>query len=121
MSKKILIIDDDTDILEILTMLLSEHGYDIKTRDSGKTIFKDIQSFQPDLILMDVMIAGMNGRAICRSIKENPLTNALRVILISGTHDLAASLDMPGAPDDFIAKPFDMDQLLASIAKQLGI
>jgi len=121
MSKKILILDDDTDILEILTMLLSEHGYDIKTTNSGKTIFEDIQSFKPDLLLMDVVIAGMNGRAICRSIKEDPSTCALRVILISGTHDLATSLDLPGAPDDFIAKPFDMNHLLRSIAQQLEV
>lgn len=121
MSKKILILDDDIDILEILTMLLSEHGYDIKTTNSGITIFEDIQSFQPDLLLMDVVIAGMNGRAICRSIKEDPLTCALRVILISGTHDLVTSLDLPGAPDNFIAKPFDMNHLLTSIAQQLEV
>jgi len=120
MSKKILIVDDDNDILEILSLLLIGDGYQIKTLTSGETLFEDIKYYQPDLILMDVMLAGMDGRSICRSIKENDLTSLLPVILISGTHDLAKSLHLPGAPDDFVAKPFDIDYLLKKIKKQLA-
>jgi len=119
MNKKILILDDDADILEILAMLLSELGYDIRTTNSGETVFEHINEFHPDLLLMDVMLADMNGLAICKNIKENPLTSALPVILISGTPDLDAFLDLPGAPDDFIAKPFNMDHLFTRIANQL--
>jgi len=120
MSKKILVLDDDKDILEILSFLLLDSGYQVKTLSCGDTIFEDIKSFQPDLILMDVMLAGLDGRSICRSIKENHLTYFLPVILISGTHDLADSLHFPGAPNDFIAKPFDVDYLLAKVEKQLS-
>lgn len=120
MSKKILILDDDDDILEILSMLLSDHGYDVKTKNSGSMALEDIESFQPDLVLMDVMLGEMDGRMICKSIKENEITRFLPVILISGTHDLAALLDVPGAPDDFVAKPFDTGHLLGRIAKQLA-
>lgn len=119
MNKKILILDDDADITDILSFLLSEHSYEIKTANTGENVFEDIQEFQPDLLLMDVMIAGMNGLEICRSIKENPRTSGLRVIIISGTHELNAFLGLPGAPDAFIAKPFDMDYLFTSIAHQL--
>jgi DNA-binding response OmpR family regulator len=118
-SGKILILDDDNDILEILSLLLSEHGYEIRTLNHGETTFENIQDFQPDLILMDVMLAGMDGRTICKSIKENPLTCSLPVILISGTHDLVESLHRPGAPDDFIAKPFDIDLLYSKIGEHL--
>ena len=86
----------------------------------GETVFDDIKDFQPDLVLMDVMLAGIDGRAICKSIKENYLTYFLPVILISGTHDLAESLSQPGAPNDFFAKPFDIDHLLERIEKQLA-
>jgi len=119
MSERILILDDDNDILEILSLLLAERGYEIRTSNHGETIFEDIQDFQPGLILMDIMLAGMDGRALCRDIKKNPLTNLLPVILISGTHDIVGSLGLPGAPNDFLAKPFDVDQLHAKIAKQL--
>jgi len=119
MNKKILILDDDLDILEILTSVLMEGGYDVRTLSCGDTVFDNIKDFQPDLVLMDVMLAGMDGRSICKDIKENYLTGSVPVILISGTHDLAESLHLPGAPNDFIAKPFDIDYLLERIHKQL--
>jgi DNA-binding response OmpR family regulator len=118
--EKILVVDDDIDILEIVTLLLVEEGYEVKALDHGETIFEDIQGFQPNLILMDVMLGGMDGRAICMDLKANPLTKSLPVILISGTHDLAESLHLPGAPDDFIAKPFDMDELYTKIDRHLA-
>ncbi len=117
---KILVLDDDDDILEILSFLLSENDYIVKTLNNGETVFEEIKDFKPDLILLDVMLAGMDGRAICKSIKENQLTSFLPVILISGTHDLAASLDYPGAPDDFVAKPFEINYLLTKIQNQLA-
>jgi len=120
MGKKILILDDDPDILEILSLVLGENGYEICALSCGDTVFDDIKDFQPDLILMDVMLAGLDGRSICKEIKENHLTYFLPVILISGTHDLAESLHLPGAPNDFVAKPFDIDHLLARIEKQLA-
>ncbi|TFF37104.1 response regulator [Mucilaginibacter psychrotolerans] len=120
MSKKILVLDDDDDILDVVAYLLTENGYEVKTLNCGDTVFNHIKDFTPDLILMDVMLADMDGRTICREIKENHLTNLLPVILISGTHDLAAVLNLPGAPNDFIAKPFDVDQLLDAIKRQLG-
>jgi DNA-binding response OmpR family regulator len=120
MSKKILILDDDADILEIISLLLIDNGYEVRTLSCGDTVFEDIKDFQPDLILMDVMLADMDGRAICKNIKENHLTYFLPVILISGTHDLAESLHLPGAPNDFVAKPFDIDYLLEKIEKQLA-
>ncbi|OKS88123.1 response regulator transcription factor [Mucilaginibacter polytrichastri] len=69
---------------------------------------------------MDVMLGGMDGRSICKEMKSNNLTCSVPVILISGTHDLAASLNLPGAPNDFVAKPFDIDYLLERIKKQLA-
>ncbi|MCC8423493.1 PleD family two-component system response regulator [Mucilaginibacter sp. UR6-11] len=118
--KRILVLDDDKDNLEILSFILTEFGYEVQTRICGDTVFEDIKAYQPDLILMDVMLAGLDGRAICREIKENEATRSLPVILISGTHDLAKSLNMPGAPNDYIAKPYDIDYLLTRVARQLA-
>jgi len=113
-------LDDDSDILEILSIILIESGYEIKALNSGNTVFEEIKRFQPDLVLMDVMLGDMDGRTICRSIKENKVTSNLPVILISGTHDLYLSLNQPGAPNDFVAKPFDIEILLKRIDRELA-
>jgi DNA-binding response OmpR family regulator len=118
--KKILVLDDDKDILEIISFILTEFGYEVRTRSGGETIFEDIKAYQPDLLLMDVMLAGLDGRVICRRIKENELTRFLPVILISGTHDLSESMNAFGAPNDYIAKPYDMTLLLNRVKKQLA-
>jgi len=118
--ERILVVDDDDDILEIVTLLLSERGYEVRMLNHGKTIFDNIREFQPGLILMDVMLGDMDGRAICQDLKKDPLIGSLPVILISGTHDLAESINLPGGPDDFIAKPFDLDELYAKVERHLA-
>jgi CheY-like chemotaxis protein len=119
MSKRILILDDDSDILEILSLVLSEIGYEIKIAEHGNNVFDDIADFEPDLILMDVLLGDMDGRIICEQIKTNPSTSHLPVILISGTHNLTQSLHLPGAPNDFLAKPFNTEHLLTKIAQHI--
>lgn len=115
MSKRILVLDDDDAILEILSFLLTEEGYQVRTINCGDNVFIEVNTFNPDLLLMDVMLAGMDGRSICRKIKENKLTSALPIILISGTNDLAAVIHQPGAPNDIVEKPFDIMSLLRKI------
>lgn len=115
MRKKILILDDDQDILDIVSYLLTESGFDVQTLSSGEEVFSAISRFSPDLVLMDVMLGDLDGRVICSSLKENDRTNHIPVILISGTHDLSRSLDQRGAPNDFIPKPFDIGQLLHKV------
>jgi len=119
MSQRILILDDDTDLLELISMLLCDNGYETLTMSSGEKIFEAIQMFHPDLVLMDVMLAGLDGRIICSRIKREASLLGLPVILISGTHNLADSLLQKGAPKDDLAKPFDMTFLLDKIKTQL--
>jgi DNA-binding response OmpR family regulator len=120
MSQRILILDDDTDLLELISMLLCDNGYETLTLSNGEKIFENIQLFHPDLVLMDVMLAGMDGRIICSKIKQLPALLGLPVILISGTHNLADSLVQQGAPNDYLSKPFDMTFLLNKIKTQLN-
>lgn len=120
MKKKILILDDDTDILDILSFLLTDDGYEIQASHHGDNIWLVIDDFSPDLILMDLMLADLDGRSICRAIKENPKTANIPVIMISARSDLRPALGQPGAPDEFIAKPFDIDNVLKKIEKHLN-
>jgi DNA-binding response OmpR family regulator len=120
MKKKILILDDDEDIFDILEFLLKEDGYEIRANQNGEDIWEVIKDFNPDLILMDLMLAGMDGRSICSAIKENQETKDTVVIMISARSDLRPALGQTGSPDDFIAKPFDIDNVLKKINKYLN-
>jgi DNA-binding response OmpR family regulator len=117
-NRKILILDDDQDLLDVLSILLTESGYEIQTLSTGESIFEEIQKFHPDLVLMDIMLGGMDGRLICKRIKAETDTFGLPVILISGSHDLAENLSEQGAPNDFMSKPFDLDSLVKKIEYQ---
>jgi DNA-binding response OmpR family regulator len=120
MCKRILAVDDDPAILSVLRDLLEYAGYEISTLSHGDIIFEAIKQFSPDLILLDVMLGGMDGRDICRAIKLKFETHNIPVILISATHNLADSLNQEGAPNDFVPKPFDIYLLLDKIEEQLA-
>ena len=120
MGKRILILDDDQDILDVVSFLLTDSGYEVQTLNTGEEVFAVISQFNPDLVLMDVMLAQLDGRVICTKIKADEQTLHIPVILISGTHDLARTLDQIGAPNDFMAKPFDIDVLLSKVTAQLA-
>jgi DNA-binding response OmpR family regulator len=121
MREKILILDDDKDILEILTLILTESGYEILSLSNGKKIFDEIKDFEPNLILMDVMLGDMDGLAICKAIKEKVQYKDLPVILISATHDMKELLHLQGAPNGYLEKPFDIDVLLSTVKKNLKL
>jgi DNA-binding response OmpR family regulator len=117
--KRILVVDDDEDILDILCYILKERGYEVAGLLRGDQIMDTLEQFKPGLVLMDVMLAGEDGREICREIKTRPDTHNVPVILISASHNLSQSLRQEGAPDDFIAKPFDVDRLLQKVETHL--
>ncbi|MDN3549466.1 response regulator [Mucilaginibacter aquaedulcis] len=117
---RILAVDDDKDILEVLQYILEDSGYQVETLANGQYIFDKIKQNPPDLILLDIMLGNLDGRDLCRKVKSNIDTRNIPVILISASHDVSQSLNQIGAPDDFIAKPFDIDVLLGSISRQLS-
>jgi DNA-binding response OmpR family regulator len=116
-KKKILVADDDTDILQVITIILKGAGYDVKTTMNGQTE-KLVQEYLPDLILLDIWMAGVDGRNICKNLKGKKLTMHIPVIMISANKDVEKIANEAGA-DDFIAKPFAMKELLTSVAKYL--
>jgi len=119
MTKKILAVDDDLFILDALTELLKYSGYEVVSTPNGEDVFNKIDECVPDLILLDVMLAGLDGREICRKIKDNELTKNIPVIMVSATPAVNQTIRDFGA-DDFVAKPFDIFQLLNKIEHQLA-
>lgn len=116
--RRILAVDDDKDILEIIKYILEDSGYEVDTLTEGKNLFDRIKQHEPDLILLDIMLGNLDGRELCKTLKNQQETKNIPVILISASHN-PGMLSQAGSPDDFIAKPFDIDVLLNSINRQL--
>jgi DNA-binding response OmpR family regulator len=117
--RRILAVDDDNDILEVLQFILEDSGYEVETLSDGRKLMDVIQDRHPDLILLDIMLGNMDGRELCKAIKLSLKTTDIPVILISASHNIAAPLNQGGAPNDFIAKPFDINHLLNKIKTHL--
>lgn len=115
MSKKILVIDDDESIVEVVQIVLESEGYQVESNLSGDCI-PDFPGGIPDLILLDVLLQGKDGREICKTLKSNPGTVHIPVIMLSAHVDADRVADAGGA-DDFIEKPFDLDYFIAVVAK----
>lgn len=117
-AKKILVVDDDPDILDALQILLEFAGYDVKTTEKGDYAenLHDTNGGLPDLIILDVLLSGKDGRLICQKLKSQQDTKHIPIIMISAHPNAKQSVAAVGA-DDFMAKPFDIDELLAIVVK----
>lgn len=114
MNKKILVVDDNKDILEALEMILTHENFSVLTTSRAEDAFRYICEEKPDLVLLDVLMSGIDGRDICRRIKQSDVLNKIPVIMISAHPSVEESVKKVGA-DGFLAKPFDMGLLLERI------
>lgn len=113
-KRKILVVDDDRDVLDVLEEVLRYADFNVRKSQDGQDIFLVIGEFKPDLVLMDYSLAGVNGGEVCQQIKTNGQTSSLPVILISAYPRARNSFGNYGC-DAFIAKPFNMTDLISRI------
>ena len=118
MGSKILIVEDDIDILESLEALLSAEGYNTLSTLKGEETYKLIKSHKPDLLIVDLLLSGRDGAQITSDLRNNPSTKNLPIIIISA-HPTAKEKAVNAGANDFIAKPFDTDQFLEVIERNL--
>jgi DNA-binding response OmpR family regulator len=118
--QRILVVDDDQDILEVLKYILEDSGYEVDTLSDGHFLFDKIQEHTPDLILLDIMLGTMDGRELCKNVKTTEATHNIPVILISASHTITGLFNANNGPNDFVAKPFDINDLLNTVHKQLA-
>jgi DNA-binding response OmpR family regulator len=116
-SKKILVVDDDEDIREILMYVLESEGYEVSGLDNGRSVIDTVQKIQPDIVLLDVQLGDGDGRDICRELKQQPATRAIPVIIISANHGWASLHEKKCNADDFLAKPFDLTELVDHVKR----
>ena|SRR5690242_12753299 len=112
--KHILVVDDDPDILIFLQVILEDEGYSVVTSDKGEYLEQLHNGGLPDLIVLDMLLSGKDGRDIVKYLKRNPETNHIPVIMISAHPNAGKEARQAGA-DDFLGKPFDIEKLLAKI------
>lgn len=115
---KVLLIDDDLDMLEVMESTLTYYGYEVIKSTYTDDIFAMVHVHQPDLVILDYLIAGINGGELCAALKRNEATKPLPVIIISAYERIIQSLGNYGC-DAFISKPFDMTHLLNVIQKTI--
>lgn len=117
-KKKILVVDDDEGVLDAISLILEEAGYSVDTSLKGEETYRIIDSFKPDLILLDVLMSGNDGRVICKKLKKTESTRRIPIIMISA-HPTAEADSLEYGAQDFLAKPFDTQDLLKLIKKHI--
>jgi DNA-binding response OmpR family regulator len=113
--KKILVIDDNHDILELMDLIFSSEGFDVETLDNGKEVSACINSSRPDLIILDVMLKGLDGRDICNQLKGDRDTSGIPILMLSASHTKNSTDKKICAADGFMGKPFDLTELLTEV------
>jgi len=107
-------------MVAVMTYILMNCGYDVISLTNGNEVFNRIKANHPDLIILDAILPGMNGKEICQLIKLNKTTRDLPVIMCSGDDAIDESLKQRGAPDDILHKPFDINCLIDMVALRLA-
>ena len=118
--KRILVVDDNTDILHIVKIILENYGFEVMVTPKGEETFSKTDTYNPQLILMDVFLSsGIDGREICKTLKANSQTKDIPVILFSAQIKMDDGFQNWGA-DDFISKPFEVKELISKIKSHLS-
>ncbi len=116
---RILVVDDDKDLLDVTHALLTKKGYEVVVDSNWEDALAKMDTFQPQLILLDVFLNGVDGLDICRQLKSMPHTRHIPVLIFSAYPSVAESVYEYGA-DDFISKPFEVNELVTKVHSVLS-
>ena len=119
LAKKILIVDDEPDIVVALAAMLQDAGYLVSTPRDGEQLESVLAREQPQLILLDMLLSGRDGREIVRQLKGQAATRDVPILMLSA-YPAAAREALAAGADDFLAKPFDLDELLQKVTAHIA-
>ncbi|MEA2573770.1 MAG: hypothetical protein QOH93_1068 [Chloroflexia bacterium] len=114
----ILVIDDEPAIVDILRAILEEEGYNVHTAANGRQGLDSIAASRPEVVICDIMMPVMDGRAFCRALEKDPSLDNVPVVLMSAVQDLIRKSDCKYAA--YIQKPFDLDTVINTVELVLG-
>jgi DNA-binding response OmpR family regulator len=120
MRRKVLVVEDDPEQLEVIRLNLQAAGFAIGTAANGTDALVKTRSISPDLIVLDLMLPGLNGFDVCDSLRRDPATATVPIIMLTGMRSqFGRFAGMESGANDFLLKPFDPAQLVAKIEKLL--
>ncbi|RDC57846.1 DNA-binding response regulator [Pedobacter chinensis] len=114
-KKNILVIEDNHAILDVITLILESEAFNVAGLNKGADFIDHVQEFNPDVIIMDIMLPDIDGRVLLKELKETPSTSHIPVLMISARYN-STNYTLDGiSADDFMAKPFNIDELMDKI------
>jgi excisionase family DNA binding protein len=122
-KRKVLLVDDDQELVEVMTKFLEEDGrFEVRVATTGFDAGMMVKEYRPDIIVLDVMLPDINGKEVCHRVRADPTLEDVRILCISGMveEDKIQELRLSGA-DDFMAKPLDADALIDRMCGMLEI
>ena len=117
-KKHIVVLDDDADICRMIEIMLQYRGYSVSSLTQAQQISKTISEHRPDLIIMDMLLSGQYGTDICSSLKSDPETKNICVIMMSA-HPNAKEVCLRAGADEFLPKPFNFVDLMSKVDQLL--
>ncbi len=116
MSSRVLIVEDEPDIRELVVHHLKREGYQVSVAASGEEALRQVQASPPDLVLLDLMMPAMNGLEVCRRLRQDPATASLPIVMLTAKGDeVDRVLGLELGADDYVVKPFSPKELLARV------
>jgi len=116
MSSRVLIVEDEPDIRELVVHHLKREGYLVSAASSGEEALRQVQAAPPDLVLLDLMLPAMDGLEVCRRLRQDPATVSLPIVMLTAKGDeVDRVLGLEIGADDYIVKPFSPKELLARV------
>ncbi len=120
-GKKVLIVDDEQNIVAALEFLLEKNGYEVKTAGNGADALEQLDGFRPDLVLLDVMVPKMSGYEVCQRMRAQPKWRGIKIVMLSAKgREVEVSKGMSLGADLYVTKPFSSAELVATIRQLLS-
>ncbi|MEO6290587.1 MAG: response regulator [Ginsengibacter sp.] len=117
---RITVIDDDKDLLRVVKSLLLRRGFNVSTYSDWGSARKEIKKYEPQLILLDVFLAGIDGFDVCKQLKANSFTRHIPIIIFSAYPRVAETAIYEYGATDFISKPFEVSDLVKRVHRILS-
>jgi phosphate regulon transcriptional regulator PhoB len=116
MPKKILVVDDEKDIVDLITYNLEKEGFSTIKAYNGESALELVKAKKPDMVILDLMLPGIRGLEVCKFIRKNPETETLPIIMLTAKGDQVDKiLGLEMGADDYITKPFNVGELIARV------
>jgi len=120
MTRRILIVDDEPNIVLSLEFLMQQSGFEVAVARDGEEALAQVASFRPDLVLLDIMLPRMNGYEVCQKLRANPDWDGVKVVMLSAKgRELEVSKGLALGADAYVTKPFSTRELIDQVRRLL--